>query len=165
VDSAGLLLEAFGRIRALVPRIVDGLDSEQLAWRPQDQGNSIGWLVWHQSRLQDDHLADVAGLEQVWTSNSWYQRFGLDLPQRDIGYGHRPDSVVKVRVTANRLIGYDTDVAAQTERYVTPLQPKDLDRVVDESWTPAVTLGVRLVSVISDCLQHLGQAAYLRGLL
>jgi hypothetical protein len=165
VDSAGLLLEAFGRIRALVPRIVDGLDSEQLAWRPQDQGNSIGWLVWHQSRLQDDHLADVAGLEQVWTSNGWYQRFGLDLPHRDIGYGHRPDSVVKVRVTANRLIGYDTDVAAQTERYVTPLQPKDLDRVVDESWTPAVTLGVRLVSVISDCLQHLGQAAYLRGLL
>jgi hypothetical protein len=90
---------------------------------------------------------------------------GLDLPPRDIGYGHRPDSVVKVRVTAERLIGYDAAVAAQTERYVAQLEPRDLDRVVDERWTPAVTLGIRLVSVISDCLQHLGQAAYLRGLL
>ena len=165
VDSAGLLIEAFGRIRGLVPEVVDGLSSAELAWRPQDQGNSIGWLVWHQSRVHDDHVADVAGLEQVWLRDGWYERFGLDLPPRDIGYGHRPASVVKVRVTAERLDGYDAAVAAQTERYVAQLEPGDLDRVVDERWTPAVTLGVRLVSVISDCVQHLGQAAYLRGLL
>jgi hypothetical protein len=165
VDSAGLLIEAFGRIRGLVPEVVDGLSSAELAWRPQDQGNSIGWLVWHQSRVHDDHVADVAGLEQVWLRDGWYDQFGLDLPPRDIGYGHRPDSVVKVRVTAERLIGYDAAVAAQTERYVAQLEADDLDRVVDETWTPAVTLGVRLVSVISDCLQHLGQAAYVRGLL
>ena len=165
VDSAGLLIEAFGRIRGRVPEVVDGLSSAELAWRPQDQGNSIGWLVWHQSRVHDDHVADVAGLEQVWLRDGWYERFGLDLPPRDIGYGHRPASVVKVRVTAERLVGYDAAVAAQTERYVAQLEPGDLDCVVDERWTPAVTLGVRLVSVISDCLQHLGQAAYLRGLL
>ena len=115
--------------------------------------------------MHDDHVADVAGLEQVWVRDGWYDQFGLDLPARDIGYGHGPDSVVKVRVTAERLIGYDAAVAAQTERYVAQLDAHDLDRVVDETWTPAVTLGVRLVSVISDCLQHLGQAAYVRGLL
>jgi hypothetical protein len=37
--------------------------------------------------------------------------------------------------------------------------------VVDASWDPPVTLGVRLVSVISDDLQHAGQAAYLRGMI
>ena len=164
MDSAALLLEAFGRIRGLVPEIVDGLSSEQLAWRPKNQANSIGWLVWHQSRVHDDHIADVAGLDQVWMRDGWYDRFGLELRPRDIGYGHRPDSVAKVRVTAERLVGYDAAVAAQTERYVAQLEPGDLDRVVDETWTPAVTLGVRLVSVISDCLQHLGQAGYVRGL-
>lgn len=164
MDSAALLFEAFGRIRALVPEIVDGLSSDQLAWRPQNQANSIGWLVWHQSRVHDDHIADVAGLDQVWMRDRWYDRFGLDLPPRDIGYGHRPASVDKVRVTAERLIGYDAAVAVQTERYVAQLEPDDLNRVVDQRWTPAVTLGVRLVSVISDCLQHLGQAGYVRGL-
>ena len=41
----------------------------------------------------------------------------------------------------------------------------DLERVVDTSWDPPVTLGVRLISVISDDLQHAGQAAYAAGLL
>ena len=165
MNSAGLLLDAFGRIRELVPGIVDGLDPNQLAWRPQNQGNSIGWLVWHQTRVHDDHVAEVAGLDQAWTDEGWYDRFALDLPIADIGYGHGSNAVSKVRVTADRLAGYDAAVAAQTARYLARLEPDDLDRVVDERWTPVVTLGVRLVSVVSDCLQHLGQAAYLRGLL
>ena len=45
------------------------------------------------------------------------------------------------------------------------LTDADLPRVVDERWDPPVTLGVRLVSVISDCLQHAGQAAFVRGIL
>jgi hypothetical protein len=42
--------------------------------------------------------------------------------------------------------------------------PADLDRVVDKRWDPPVTLGVRLVSVVDDDAQHVGQAAYVRGL-
>jgi hypothetical protein len=43
--------------------------------------------------------------------------------------------------------------------------PADLARTVDDRWDPPVTLGVRLVSIADDSLQHVGQAAYLRGLL
>ena len=39
------------------------------------------------------------------------------------------------------------------------------DRVVDRTWDPPVTLGVRLVSILDDDTQHAGQAAYVRGLL
>ena len=53
---------------------------------------------------------------------------------------------------------------ARTVAHLAGLSEADLDRVVDERWDPPVTLGVRLVSVISDDLQHAGQAAYLRGL-
>jgi hypothetical protein len=36
---------------------------------------------------------------------------------------------------------------------------------VDDYWDPPVTLGVRLVSIISDDLQHVGQAAFIRGVI
>lgn len=163
MNCASLLLESYGRVRDLVPRVVGGLDPARLAWRPDGTANSIGWLVWHQSRIHDDHLADVAGFEQVWTADGWYDRLGLDLSTADTGYGHSPESVGKVRATADLLAGYDAAVAAKSAPYLAGLRDADLDRVVDENWTPAVTLGVRLVSVLSDCLQHLGQASYLRG--
>lgn len=165
MDTDDLLLDVFGRIRDLVPQVVHGLDADTLTTRPGDRGNPIGWLVWHLSRVQDDHVADVAGIAQVWTSGGWADRFGLPLPMPDTGYGHGEREVAQVRATADLLRDYHAAVAAMTERFVSGLSAGDLDRIVDESWSPPVTLGVRLVSVASDCLQHVGQAAYARGLL
>jgi hypothetical protein len=163
--SADLLLDAFGRIGELGSSVVEGLTAEQLAVRLQDNANSIAWLVWHLTRVQDDHVAEVAGMEQVWTANGWADRFGLPLDRSDIGYGHSPEQVSSVRAEANLLAGYLDDVVAATRAYVSGLTDADLDQVVDERWDPPVTLGVRLVSVVGDDLQHLGQAALVRGLI
>ena len=164
METDALLLDAFGRIRDLVPQVLDGLDEKALARRPGGTGNSIAWLVWHLSRVQDDHVADAAGSGQAWLEEGWRERFALDLPADDTGYGHGPEEVARVRASADLLTGYAAAVAARTEAFVTGLRPADLERVVDERWDPPVTLGVRLVSVVSDCLQHLGQAGYARGL-
>jgi uncharacterized damage-inducible protein DinB len=165
VNIDALLNDIFGRVRDLVPGIVDGLSEQQLAVRPIDAGNSIGWLVWHLTRVQDDHLAGAAGTEQVWLRDGWNRRFGLGLEDRDIGYGHDDAQVLAVRASAELLSGYHAAVAEETERFLSGLTESDLDRVVDERWDPPVTLGVRIVSVASDTLQHAGQAAYVRGLL
>jgi Protein of unknown function (DUF664) len=166
MTSAELLVDAFGRIRGVVHRVVDGLTPEQLAYRVDPEANSIAWLVWHLTRIQDDHLADAAGAEQVWTSQGWAARFGLPFDPRDTGYGHRADEVAAVRVSSGELlVGYHDAVHQQTTRYVERLTDADLDRIVDRSWDPPVSLGVRLVSVIADDLQHAGQAAFVRGIL
>lgn len=164
MDVAALLLDAFDRIRGLVDSVVDGLDEDELAARPDGRANSIAWLVWHLSRVQDDHIAGVAGTEQVWHAAGWADRFGLDLDPDDTGYGHSSAEVAKVRASAELLRGYHAAVADRTDGFVRGLGAGDLDRVVAPDWDPPVTLGVRLVSVVSDCLQHLGQAAYARGL-
>ncbi|MFC4785975.1 mycothiol transferase [Nocardioides sp. MAHUQ-72] len=165
MTPAQLLLDALGRIAEGGRDVVDGLDVEQLAHRPGPDANPIGWLVWHLARVQDDHVADVAGLEQVWTAQGFHERFGLPFDRSDIGYGHSSEQVAHVRADADLLAAYLAAVHAQTVRYVEGLEPADLDRVVDERWDPPVTLGVRLVSVVNDDSQHLGQAAYVRGLL
>ena len=165
MTPADLLIDAFDRIRQTGRAAVEGLDDDALAARPAPQANSVGWLVWHLARVQDDHVADVAGLEQVWTREGYADRFALPFDTADIGYGHTSDQVAAVRVGADLLAGYLDAVHEHTVSYLGSLTDVDLDEVVDERWDPPVTRGVRLVSVVSDDLQHAGQAAYVRGLL
>ena len=167
---AELLADAFGRIREAVHEAVGGLTPGQLAFRPDNGSNSIAWLVWHLTRIQDDHIADVAGTGQVWTAgasgSTWADRFGLPFAASATGYGHGSEAVAAVQVRSGEMLtGYYDAVHEETLSYLQGLTEADLDRVVDKAWDPPVTLGVRLVSVISDDLQHAGQAAYLRGII
>ncbi len=170
---ADLLADAFGRVREVVHAAVEGLTPGQLALRPESDANSIAWLVWHLTRIQDDHVADAAGTVQVWTwpaegssGPTWADRFGLPFATSATGYGHGAEAVAAVQVRpASLLTEYYDAVHAETIKFVRGLSDADLDRIVDDAWDPPVSLGVRLVSVISDDLQHAGQAAYLRGLI
>jgi hypothetical protein len=165
VDISELLLDAFGRVQGMVHHAVAGLTPSDLAFRPDADANSIAWLVWHLTRIQDDHVADVAGTEQVWTAHRWVERFGLPFDTDATGYGQTSDEVAAVRAGVDELLGYYDAVHAESVRFVSELAPADLDRIVDERWDPPVSLGVRLVSVVNDNIAHAGQAGYVRGLL
>lgn len=166
MDVAAVYTELYGRLPDLVRGAVDGLDADQLAAAPAPGANTVGWLVWHLTRVQDHHVTELVGDEQLWVAGGWAARFGLEPDPDDIGYGHDADEVAAVRPDGPEvLVGYHDAVHERTLRFLAGLRPDDLDRVVDERWDPPVTLGVRLVSVADDDLQHVGQAAYLRGLL
>ncbi|MGO8824057.1 MAG: mycothiol transferase [Acidimicrobiales bacterium] len=166
MDTSSLLLELYGRIPPLAADAVDGLDAGQLCRAPAPAANTIGWLVWHLTRVQDDHIAELLGAEQIWAGGDWARRFGLTPDPSNTGYGHSMEEVHAVRPDGPAvLVGYLAEVDARTRSMLEDLVPADLDRVVDRRWNPPVTLGVRLVSVADDCLQHVGQAAYARGAL
>lgn len=165
MHSADLLVDAFTRVRGLVHRVLDGLTTDDLAFRVDSGANSIGWLIWHLTRIQDDHLADAMGSEQVWLADGWHERFALPFDRRETGYGHTTDEVDAVRVEPDLLLAYHDAVCARTIEQVQAIADDELDRVVDTHWDPPVTLGVRLVSVVSDDLQHAGQAAFIRGVI
>ena len=166
MNAKDILADAFGRLPGLVRGAVRGLSPEQLRWAPAEGANTIGWLVWHLTRVQDGHLADLLGEEQVYLTGDWARRFGLKGKPSDTGYGHAAAAVAAVRPEDwHALADYFEAVYERTMAYLAGLTEADLDRIVDEGWDPPVTLGVRLVSVLGDDLQHVGQAAYLRGLL
>lgn len=159
-----VLLDGFGRVRDLVHEVVTGLGPDELVFRVDARANSIAWLVWHLTRVQDDHVAEVADREQVWADRGWVERFGLPLSALDTGFGHTPEEVAAVRVTSPELLtGYHDEVHERTVDYVGSLGDADLDRIIDSSWDPPVSLGVRLLSVVADSLEHVGQAAFIRG--
>jgi uncharacterized damage-inducible protein DinB len=166
MDVASLLLKLYGRIPPLARGAVEGLDLDRLTESPRPGANTIAWLVWHLARVQDDHIAEILGTDQIWAGGQWSGLFGLGPDPSNTGYGHTPGEVASVRPTRpEALLEYLDAVDARTRSMLRQLRPDDLDRIVDRRWDPPVTLGVRLVSIADDGLQHAGQAAYVRGLL
>jgi Protein of unknown function (DUF664) len=159
-----LLRDAFTRLIEHVDELTDGLTDDQANYRPSPDANSIAWLIWHSARVQDLQLAPIAGVEQVWKTGGWVERFALDLPANDSGYGHGRDEVAKVQAPADLLAGYYHAVHELTLEFVAGVTADDLELVIDRNWDPPVTASSRIVSIIDDCAQHLGQAAYLLGI-
>jgi hypothetical protein len=166
MESRELLLTAFDNIEQGVRGALEGIVPDLLTVRIDPGANTIAWLVWHLTRLQDDHVAEVAGRPQAYSDAGWADRFDLPFAVGATGYGFSSDDVAATRITdPDLLLGYHADVHSRTTAFVSGLSGRDLDRIVDERWDPPVTLGVRLVSVLTDDLQHAGQAAFLRGVL
>lgn len=162
--ATDLLVDALGRVRETVQDTVEGLGRRELTYRVDPEANTICWLVWHLTRIEDDHIAGVAGAAQVWQDQGWFERFALPLEPHDHGYGHTPDQVASVDVDGDLLLEYHEAVHARAVEYLRGLGDDEFPRIVDRHWDPPVTLAVRLVSVVNDCTQHAGQAAFVRGL-
>ena len=172
MTSAELLTDAFGRIRESVAGVVAGLSSDQLQARLDAAANPVSWLVWHLTRVQDDHVATAFDAEQVWSADDWAKKFGLPAETMEVGYGHSGRQVADLSAAicgtsspGALLTEYHEAVHAQTVSLVSMITDADLERVVDRNWNPPVTLGVRLVSVLDDDARHVGQAEFVRGIL
>lgn len=162
--SNELVVDAFERVKGIVHKTVKGLSGDDLTFRPGEAANSIAWLIWHLTRIQDDHIAELASTEQVW-SKSWHLKFALPFKESETGYGHNSNDVAEVQTNSQLLLEYYDAVHESTIKYIHSLKTEDYQKIVDKRWDPPVTLAARLISVISDDLQHAGQAAYIRGLL
>jgi hypothetical protein len=165
VNTRDILVDAYRRIVEGVRRVTKGLDEAALTYRPDADANSIGWLVWHLIRVQDHHVSDVAQRGQAWIDEGWADRFGMPADSQNVGYGHTSEQVAGVHISDPEILcDYADVVHARTLEYLETVDAEELSRIVDTRWDPPVTAGVRLVSVIGDDMQHLGQAAYVRGL-
>lgn len=164
MDSPRVLTDALNRVQSAVHNAVRDLTSDELAWRPDPDANSIGWITWHLARIQDAQIAPLARRAEVWHDGDWLTRFEVPFGPDATGFGQTAHEVAQLRTTEQLLVGYYDAVHAQTMRFFSTVTPNELDQVVDEAWDPPVTLGVRLVSIIADDLQHAGQANYVRGL-
>lgn len=100
--------------------------------------------------------------EQEWVDGNWAPRFGLEPDPWNMGYGHTPEQVASVRPSVQVLLDYYDAVWARARTVLEGATTADLVRVVNENWDPPVTMGVRLVSIVDDDVQHAGQAWYLR---
>lgn len=159
-----LLTDSFDRVRELVEKLTEGVSAEAMKYRADSEANTIAWLLWHIGRVQDGQVAAISGVEQVWTAEGWAEKFNLPFDDEASGYGQSSVEVGQVSAAAELLAGYCRAVHKMVDTYLRSVTTEELHRIIDDSWDPPVTVSARLISIVSDCLQHAGQAAYLRGL-
>lgn len=165
MESAGLVIDALGRVRDMVREALKDLSAEEMLSPPKPH---IAWLVWHIARVQDANFSGLMERPQLWIADGWHARFGMAPEPRDYGSGHRQTRAQVEAFTCTDkqlLLGYLDAVFAQTKDYLTTVSNADLNRVLNEpQYQPLPTLSVRLASVINCNTRHAGQIEYLRGL-
>ena len=161
-----LITDGYGGYYKYWRRRSDGLTPEDLNQQPHRDCNSMGWLTWPLTRVQDDHIADLMGEKQLWKKDEWHARFNRQPDAKDIGFGHTPKQVAAFKSPeVSTLLNYHKAVLERSKRYFLTLSDTELERELDEPWyQPLPTVGVRLISILADSLQHAGQMAYVRGL-
>ena len=165
MESAGLVVDALGRVREMVQDALKDLSAEELLSPPKPH---IAWLVWHIARVQDANFSGLMERPQLWIADGWHARFGMPPEPRDYGSGHRQTRAQVEAFTCTDkqlLLGYLDAVFAQTKNYLATVSNADLNRVLNEpQYQPLPTLSIRLASVINCNTRHAGQIEYLRGL-
>lgn len=162
-----LVTDGYTRISEVLERALNGLTIDDLRWQPRTDSNSIGWLTWHLTRIQDDHIAALMGEEQLWTKEGWYTKFNRPADPKDRGFGHTPEQVAAFESPDTEiLLSYHRAVSERSKSFFLTIPEDELDRELNEpQYQPLPTVGVRIISVLSDNLQHAGQVAYIRGLI
>ena len=162
-----LTIEGYERVLQILKGAIKGLDQGDLDTQPQPNCNSMGWLTWHLTRVQDGSIANLMGDEQLWVKDGWHAKFNRPPKPKDTGFGQSSEDAAAFRSPDVRtLLDYYRAVLERSKRYISNLSATDLSRELNEPrFQPLPTLGVRLISIMSDNLQHAGQVAYLRGLL
>lgn len=158
------VLSEFARRPIEAAQALPNLSPEQLTTHPANHPNSVAWLLWHTGREVDVQLSHLCGAVELW--EGYRQRFGLGDLGDTIGYGHSAEEASGILVSHHSLlVEYVEATLNALIDYVGGLTETELDEIIDESWDPPVSRGARLVSIIDDAAQHLGQAAYVAGAL
>ncbi len=148
-----------------VVRSVNGLTPQELSWRPDPQCMSIGFIVWHYSRVLDVWFqAQVRGVPQLW-EEGWDSKFDrLNVPGG--GFSFTAEQLEAFRVPdVSALMGYAEAAKAKAMECLQGLDDEDLEGVmVPQRFGDPITLATLFQQLVWELNQHGGQIAYLRGM-
>lgn len=68
MDRKGMVLYDYGSVGELLGELLRGLSTADLNAQPHPDCNSMGWTVWHLTRLPDDVFFSLLGQDQLWTA-------------------------------------------------------------------------------------------------
>ena len=162
-----MLSGAYAGVLRTLEYTLEGLSVADINWQPKPDCNSIGWLAWHPTRFQDMQISDFMGEEQLWIKDGWYKKWGRKADPKESGGGMKPTDLAKFKSPdAKTVLGYHKAVLERSQKYFPTMKKAALDKVMEGlPFKPPPTVGAMLIIILSDSLQHAGQASYVRGML
>jgi len=162
-----LIVDAYERLPELAEEALAGVRQADLDWQPWPGINPLGWTVWHLTRVQDGQIADLmqAPEEDLWTRDGWHAKFNRPPDHDDSGYGHTAAQVKAFRSPSAKVqLDYLRAVTKRTKQYLASVTTAELDRALEPGPDPS-TVAIRIVSIVTDCHLHAGEASYINGLI
>lgn len=163
MNASDVFKLGLSRNNAIIALAIKDLSEDDIHDQPGESDNTIAWMIWHQTRYEDNSIAVMSGGEQVWTTGKWHEKFGMPPDPENNGVGHKPDQVRSFRAAKDDLLAYMAAVRPQTKSYLGGLSETDLDRTLTNIFGEALTVGEWLTRLLGDHTQHAGQICYLRG--
>jgi uncharacterized damage-inducible protein DinB len=142
-----------------------GLSAAELGFRPARHANSIGFIVWHMTRVEDGWIQRaIQRKPHLWVADGWAARFEMPAEMRDMGFGYTVQQLDAFKIPPlELLLGYSHAVREATMAYVSGWDPASPTEV-RAPWGGMVAVAEVLAQLVWELNQHSGQVAYLRGL-
>ncbi len=156
-------LELEGTKRGLT-RVLDGLNQQELSWRPACGCNSIGLILVHTVRSEDSFVqARLQGKPEVWIAEKWHQK--LNMAEADVGAHYTADQVNAFQVPELKdTLAYSDAVRTRTQNYLRGLNSDAFDKKIQTPRFGEVSIAFMFSLIIGHEHQHVGEISYLRGL-
>ena len=166
MDLRDFIIRSLEEIQEDLKRSVDGLTKEDLMTQPQPGANHIAFMIWHMTRVEDKLLHNLFQCSpQLWESGKWYERMGLPEDPKSTGFGYTAEQVSCFpSVQPHELMDYVEAVRADTLDYLENIDAASLDEKVTAPPLGEVSIGNLISILVVELAQHVGQIAYVRGL-
>tara|TARA_B110000116_G_scaffold210290_1_gene186005 strand:- start:85 stop:603 length:519 start_codon:yes stop_codon:yes gene_type:complete len=144
---------------------IDGLTKNELYWQPSLESNNIIYLVWHMARVEDNWINQIiGGNKTVWSLNNWSKK--LNIKENDYGKGYIKEDISNLPdMNISDILKFYKQQREQSLIVIEELADEDLNknykRITGEFKKGYWILG----HVLVEESQHLGQIAYIRGII
>ena len=173
MDLLEFATEMFEEYATRLYSYLDGLTLEELNWRPNAEANSIAFIVWHTTRVEDRWFQVFCqDKPDLWTSGRWFEKLGMNEDRSP--FGLTPEDLASLpTLTIEALKSYFEAVRSETRKYLASIGPEDLEASPGRSpfggsasASPFAQFTIQRMfrQLIQEEIQHLGQVGMLRGL-
>ena len=159
-------LSALERNWEMVTLAVAEVDEATMVARPNDDSNSMIWLIWHMTRVADRFIHfRLTDKPQLWTADAWHDKFNMHDDPQKFGLGWSDKRVAVWQSPLNAVVmAYFHAVNSVVIEYFNSLTERELARVIPFPALPdTMTVGEALGNLVWDNISHGGQVVYLRG--
>ncbi len=164
MELKDLILAGLDRVKEANMKTLDGLSRHELVWRPGPEANTIGLIIFHSARSEDNVVQSrVQGKSQIWESEKWYQK--LNLPIADTGAHYTVQQIAAFPAPElNDWLAYAGAVRTRTQDYLKGMTNAGFGKVINVPRHGDVTIGWYLMNMVVHMAEHAGEISYLRGL-
>lgn len=162
MEAREVMLRSLEQSQEYLTRALDGLTQKEAAWSLGEECNSIIFILWHTSRVEDFFVNRVIQRQlELYETEGWLEKLGT--PAKGSGWEYTGEQLQAWPVPKLEIVrGYADSVREKTLAFVRSVTAEQLSEVPRPERSPD-SIGATLTRIITEIALHTGQIAYLRG--